>query len=73
MGGTEHEGASPETVVADRLFEGVVDDVLEALPGRFQRVVELVDIDGLSYAEAAAVIDVPVGTVMSPCTALGSA
>lgn len=65
MGATEHEGVSPETVVADRLFEGVVVDVLEALPGRFRRVVELVDIDGLSYAEAAEVIDVPIGTVMS--------
>ncbi len=38
---------------------------LDALDERFRRVVELVDIDGLSYAEAAEVLDVPVGTVMS--------
>lgn len=30
-----------------------------------RRVVELVDVDGLRYDEAAAVLDVPVGTVMS--------
>jgi len=38
---------------------------LDALDDPFRRVVELVDIDGLSYAEAAEVLDVPVGTVMS--------
>jgi RNA polymerase sigma-70 factor (ECF subfamily) len=38
---------------------------LEALDEPFRRVVELVDIDGLTYAEAADVLDVPVGTVMS--------
>lgn len=36
-----------------------------ALDHPFRRVVELVDICGLTYAEAAAVIDVPVGTIMS--------
>jgi len=40
-------------------------DALDALDEPFRRVVELVDIDGLSYAEAAEVLDVPVGTVMS--------
>ena len=38
---------------------------LTALDEPFRRVVELVDIDGLSYSEAAEVLDVPVGTVMS--------
>lgn len=38
---------------------------LDSLDEPFRRVVELVDIDGLSYAEAAEVLDVPVGTVMS--------
>jgi RNA polymerase sigma-70 factor, ECF subfamily len=38
---------------------------LDQLDARFRRVIELVDIDGLSYAEAAEVLDVPVGTVMS--------
>ncbi|MGA9279063.1 sigma-70 family RNA polymerase sigma factor [Ilumatobacter sp.] len=38
---------------------------LESLDEPFRRVVELVDIDGLTYAEAADVLDVPAGTVMS--------
>lgn len=65
MGDAEHDHGSPEGLVVGKLFEGVVMDALDALPGRFRRVVELVDIDGLSYAEAAEVVDVPVGTVMS--------
>lgn len=65
MGDGEHDHGSPEAVVVGRLFEGAVMDALDALPGRFRRVVELVDIDGLTYAEAAELIDVPVGTVMS--------
>ncbi len=57
---------------ADRTDAFVDDDLdveivraLEALDEPFRRVVELVDIDGLTYAEAAGVLDVPVGTVMS--------
>lgn len=42
-----------------------LDAALAALPDNFRGVVELVDIDGLSYEEAAAALGVPVGTVMS--------
>ena len=55
----------PEAVVVDAAFEAVVAEGLDALPDRLRRVVELVDVDGLRYAEAAEVLGVPVGTVMS--------
>jgi RNA polymerase sigma-70 factor (ECF subfamily) len=38
---------------------------LHSLDDPFRRVVELVDIDGLTYAEAAEFLEIPVGTVMS--------
>jgi RNA polymerase sigma-70 factor, ECF subfamily len=61
------------SAASDERTDAVIDDeidaeiirALESLDEPFRRVVELVDIDGLSYAEAAEVIDVPVGTVMS--------
>jgi RNA polymerase sigma-70 factor (ECF subfamily) len=56
---------SPEHVVVGREFDAVVAHSLAALPDRHRQVLELVDINGLSYAEAAEVIGVPVGTVMS--------
>lgn len=46
-------------------FDGVVDSALSALPDKHRQVVQLVDIDGLTYAEAARLLDVPEGTVMS--------
>lgn len=57
--------ASPEDVVVGAEFDAVVAQCLASLPERHRQVVELIDIDGLSYAEAAEVIGVPVGTVMS--------
>jgi len=59
--------------VAEGRTDALVDDefdveivrALDSLDEPFRRVVELVDIDGLTYAEAAGVLDVPVGTVMS--------
>ncbi|MGH9151267.1 MAG: sigma-70 family RNA polymerase sigma factor [Acidimicrobiales bacterium] len=56
---------SPEAMVVGATFDAVVVDALDALPDRFRQVVELVDIDGLTYGEAAGAIGVPVGTVMS--------
>ncbi|MEZ5233685.1 MAG: sigma-70 family RNA polymerase sigma factor [Acidimicrobiia bacterium] len=51
-------------LVEDRL-DAALERALGELPERFRRPVELVDLDGLSYAEAAAALGVPVGTVMS--------
>ena len=44
----------------ERLHAAIVD-----LDPRFRAAIVLVDVHDLSYAEAAAVLDVPVGTVMS--------
>lgn len=61
----EDARTGPEAVVVGAAFDAVVAEGLDALADRLRRVVELVDVDGLSYAEAAEVLGVPVGTVMS--------
>lgn len=58
-------GGSAEDVVVDAQFEEVVTEALAALSAIHYVVVQLVEIDGLSYAEAALAIGVPRGTVMS--------
>ncbi|GAA2346605.1 RNA polymerase sigma factor [Streptomyces cuspidosporus] len=58
-------GATPEELVVDTAFDEAVDAAFTALPLRDQQVVRLVHVDGLSYAEAARVLGVPKGTVMS--------
>ncbi|MHB1065328.1 MAG: RNA polymerase sigma factor [Georgenia sp.] len=57
--------ASAEDVAISEEFEAVVADALQALPDKHRAVVTLVDIVGLSYREAAEVLGVPRGTVMS--------
>lgn len=49
----------------DEEIDAEILRALASLDELFRQVVELVDIDGLSYAEAAKVLDVPIGTVMS--------
>jgi RNA polymerase sigma-70 factor (ECF subfamily) len=46
-------------------LDAVVADVFSALPESFRQVVALVDVEGLSYQEAAERLSIPVGTVMS--------
>jgi len=57
--------ASAEDIVVGPAFDATVEDAFVHLPRKFRQVVELVDLDGLSYQEAAGVLGVPVGTVMS--------
>ena len=44
---------------------GAIAQAVVTLPFNFRQVVQLVDIDGLTYQEAAELIEVPLGTVMS--------
>ncbi len=46
-------------------FDPLVRDAIAALSANHRAVVALVDLDGLSYQEAADLLEVPVGTVMS--------
>ena len=59
------EPPTPEELVVDTTFDAAVERALRSLPARFRGVVELVDVAGLSYAEAASVLRIPEGTVMS--------
>lgn len=53
--GSWHEGLLSDEVVA----------ALDRLPTHYRTVVDLVDVQGLAYKEAADLLDIPLGTVMS--------
>ncbi|HEY3183027.1 MAG TPA: sigma-70 family RNA polymerase sigma factor [Gaiellaceae bacterium] len=54
-----------EERVIERLSQDSVVDALADVPHDFRDVVVLVDIGEFSYADAAQILDIPVGTVMS--------
>ncbi|HEX5496470.1 MAG TPA: RNA polymerase sigma factor [Mycobacteriales bacterium] len=56
---------SAEDDVVDRMLSSAVESALAGLDSRYRTVLLLVDVDQLSYAEAAEVLGVPLGTVMS--------
>lgn len=58
-------GAGPEELVVESEFDAAVQQAFDQLTDKFRNVVELVDIQGLSYQETADLLGVPVGTVMS--------
>ena len=49
----------------DQTFDAAIEEALRELSEPFRRVIELVDVNGCSYAEASDELGVPVGTVMS--------
>jgi RNA polymerase sigma-70 factor (ECF subfamily) len=61
----EGEQALDQERVVERLSQGGVVDALASLPHDFRDVVVLVDLGEFSYAEAAQILDIPIGTVMS--------
>jgi RNA polymerase sigma-70 factor, ECF subfamily len=54
-----------EERVLERLSQNSVVDALADVPHDFRDVVVLVDIGDFSYADAAQILDIPLGTVMS--------
>ena len=61
----ESSGSNDEERVADRLSQEGVVQALSAVPHDFRDVIVLVDIGDFSYQEAAQILDIPIGTVMS--------
>ena len=61
-GPTDH---SPEQLLTRRTLDADLQAALDALPIAFRQAVWLRDVEELSYAEMAKVLDVPIGTVMS--------
>ncbi len=58
-------GEKDEERVIERLSQDDIVDALAEVPHDFRDVVVLVDIGDFSYADAAQILDIPVGTVMS--------
>ena len=61
----ETGGADDEERVVERLSQEGVVQALSAVPHDFRDVIVLVDIGDFSYQEAAQILDIPIGTVMS--------
>jgi RNA polymerase sigma-70 factor, ECF subfamily len=59
------DGPTDEERVVDRLSQDDVVAALSSVPHDFRDVVVLVDIGDFTYADAAQILDIPVGTVMS--------
>jgi RNA polymerase sigma-70 factor (ECF subfamily) len=56
---------SEEERVDERLSQDNIVEALAAVPHDFRDVIVLVDIGDFSYADAAQILDIPIGTVMS--------
>lgn len=56
---------TPEQILTRATLDGDLQAALDALPDAFRQAVWLRDVEELTYAEIAQVLDVPIGTVMS--------
>jgi RNA polymerase sigma-70 factor (ECF subfamily) len=62
---TMPDGQAGEERVLERLSQNDVVGALADVPHDFRDVIVLVDIGEFSYADAAQILDIPIGTVMS--------
>ena len=65
MASAAGEEALEQDVVVERLSQDSVVNALADVPPQFREVVVLVDIGDFTYADAAQILDIPIGTVMS--------
>lgn len=56
---------NPEQELLTSVLDGDVQEALDNLPTDYRMVIHLVDLEDFSYKEAASILEVPVGTVMS--------
>ncbi len=65
MASAAGEEALEQDVVVERLSQDSVVNALADISPQFRDVVVLVDIGDFTYADAAQILDIPIGTVMS--------
>lgn len=65
LDGEHTDRYNPERLLCSSAMAPEVDRALKALPEEFRVAIILVDIDDLTYEEAAQIIDCPLGTVRS--------
>ncbi len=65
LASTGGEEALEQEQVVERLSQDSVVTALSEIPPQFREVVVLVDIGDFTYADAAQILDMPIGTVMS--------
>jgi RNA polymerase sigma-70 factor (ECF subfamily) len=65
LASTTSDDNPDEERVLERLSQDSVVDALSDVPHDFRDVIVLVDIGEFSYADAAQILDIPIGTVMS--------
>lgn len=58
-------GSDPEGQFFDSIVDAKIVEAIESLPEEYRTAVVLSDMEGLPYAEIAALMEVPVGTVKS--------
>lgn len=63
--GEKKEGSSPEDLFISQVMDDEVEKALGELPEEFRTAIVLVDIEELSYEEAAKIMECPMGTVRS--------
>jgi RNA polymerase sigma-70 factor (ECF subfamily) len=61
----QSEGTTDEERVVERLSQDDIVSALADVPHDFRDVIVLVDIGDFSYQDAAQILDIPIGTVMS--------
>jgi RNA polymerase sigma-70 factor (ECF subfamily) len=61
----EESGGGDEDRVVERLSQDSIVEALSSVPHNYRDAVVLVDIGDFSYNDAAQILDVPIGTVMS--------
>jgi RNA polymerase sigma-70 factor, ECF subfamily len=68
FGAVQAEGIAPldvESTVLNRIGEEAILRAIDALPEDFRTVVVLADVEGFSYKDMAAILEIPMGTVTS--------
>lgn len=63
--GQKAEKDNPESLFFSQLTSDKINEAIKGLPEEFRTAIMLVDIEALSYEEAAKVMDCPIGTVRS--------